>query len=386
MLVEMGSAPELSAPSARLSAFATHLTASGWEVVTRGADGALPAPRRGRDSPRLAAVARCLASMARAEGDVRPSLLRDVPHVARQVRSDVVLVSVPPFSALLLPTFVSAHTRVVIDVRDPWLHNLRLPVANAATRRLEAHALRRADAITFAGTEALGDRLSAMSGLKRRRVVAAANGVVPSDVPDASVTQPDGGPLDLVFAGSVYGSHQLRLVAREVARLGPRVAQLEIIGPSPERQVRRVLGSVKPPIVVSGPLPRPELYTRLLAADLLILALPDSFPYAFSIPVKAYEYFALGVPVLAVAPCHSPVLSLADATQIHRVDPGDRAGARSTILRLASQRSLLTRRRVRSSAFSRLVGAGELLRVLDDLCPATPETSVSLDATRLPPL
>ena len=372
--MELGSAPESSAPAARLGAFARHLCDSGWEV-----DRVRPTHVPGYSGPegglRWRSVARRLASAIRAEGDVRPAALVRVPGLARDIEADVVLISVPPFSGLLLPAFVSDDVSVIVDFRDAWLHNLRLPGAAAVGCRLEAAALRRADAIIHAGTDLLGARLAAISGLPPCRVVAVPNGVSPEDLPCAAEHLGNGreGPLDLVFAGSVYGAHQLRFVAPAVERVGPGVARLEIIGPSSESQVNRAIGGARRGVTVSAALSRPQLYERLLAADLQVLAMPDTFPHRMSYPVKAYEYFAIGVPVLAVAPADSCLLSLSGNSRVDRVDPGDRDGLESTIRRLAANRPLLTARPVRSDGLSRAHGARRLGRLLEAVVlPAAP--------------
>lgn len=368
--MEFDSAPESSAPAARLGAFASHLCDSGWEV-DRFRPPDLPRYSGPEGGLRWRGVARRVASAIRAEGDVRPAALVRVPGLAREIDADVVLISVPPFSGLLFPAFVSDDVSVIVDFRDAWLHNLRLPAAAAVGRRLEAAALRRADAIVHAGTDLLGARLAAISGLPQCRVVAVPNGVSPEDLPWA----PDpsgrrrGRPLDLVFAGSVYGAHQLRFVAPAVERVGPGVARLEIIGPSSESQVNRAIGGARRGVTVSARLSRPRLYERLLAADLQVLALPDTFPHRLSYPVKAYEYFAVGVPVLAVAPADSCLLSLSGDSRVHRVDPGDRAGLESTIRHLAANRALLTARPVRSDGLSRADGVRRLGRLLEAVGP-----------------
>lgn len=308
-------------------------------------------------------LARRAAALMRLEGDVQPSLARSGWRQASSMPSDVTLVSVPPFSGLAVTLARHGSPRTVIDFRDLWLHNTRVPGLNLLTSCLERQVARRLDAITYAGTAAFGDLLRRMSGLPPDRVVAIPNGVRLAELPAAGGPRPRRGPLRLVFAGSVYGRHQLRHVARAVSRYGCGRIRLEVIGPTPPDQLARCLVTTGPGVVGSPALPRPDLYRRVQAADVAVIALADSFPHEFSIPVKAYEYFALGMPTLVIAPPTSPLVELAGPTQVERVDPDDVEGIEALIADLMNRRDRLVRASVEPERFDRGIG----LERLDDL-------------------
>lgn len=354
---------DVTAPSARLSAFAEHFQREGWTVHRPVDESQRPASEQASFT-RYRPLLRKLADLMRLEGDCQPSLVRTFWHQASSTRSDVTLLSVPPFSGLVGSMVRYGSPRTVVDFRDLWLHNTRVPSLNRLSSWLERQMAARLDAITFAGTAAFGDLLSRMSGLPADRVVSVPNGVRSEDLPAAgSPRQHDGprdGPLRLVFAGSVYGRHQLRHVAQAVDKLGARRVRLEVIGPSPPDQLARCLVSTGSGLTSSPALSRPELYRRILAADVAVIALADSFPHEFSIPVKAYEYFALGMPTLVIAPGASPLVRLAGPSLVERIDPDDGAGIEALLAELADRRDRLVRAHVERDRFDRSIGLDRL--------------------------
>ncbi len=349
-----------TAPSTRLGAFADHLAMLGW-TVRRPVGGS--GPSRARSIP----IARWAAGALRLEGDVQPSLAWRAYRQATFTRSDVTLVSVPPFSGLA-GTLAPVGRLTVVDFRDVWLHNADVPGLRAITQSLERVFVRRVAAITHAGTDEFGALLGRASGLPPDRVVAVPNGVLPEELPNPRDRERQPGPLRMIFAGSVYGRHQLRRVAAAVDRAGPTHVQLEIVGPTAPDDVARCLGTASAGIVCSPALPRPALYRRITDADVGVIALPDSFPHDLSVPVKAYEYFALGVPVLAIAPSTSALLALAGPTSVVRVDPGDDRGIDAAVADLTMSALCVTDRlRPPPGDYDRRIGLGRLSALLAEM-------------------
>lgn len=186
------------------------------------------------------------------------------------------LVSVPPFS--LLPAVAGglpAGVPLVVDYRDPWSGRLRPAPAAWATRPVERQYLRRAAAITYAGGPELGRLLSQKLGVAPHRVVSVPNCFEPADLasvpPHRPRTERDGTPLDLVFGGYWYGRNGPGVLLEALARAGPDVAILTIIGGVSQpiaARFKRLTG--RPPrLAESGG--RAELYRRLASADASVI-------------------------------------------------------------------------------------------------------------------
>ncbi|MGQ0779474.1 MAG: glycosyltransferase [Pseudonocardiales bacterium] len=144
------------------------------------------------------------------EGDVRAATGWRSRHALRRVRSDVVLVSVPPFSLLAAAALaLDRNVPLVLDYRDPWSARHHPPPIARATRAIERRAARRAAAVVFAGGAVLGDLLIRHLGLPPHRVVSVPNGIDPGDLVGLHPIQPrlnrGGQPLQLVMNGYWYG-------------------------------------------------------------------------------------------------------------------------------------------------------------------------------------
>jgi hypothetical protein len=351
-----------NAPTARLAALVEHLESCDWTVHRPFS---APTALAGRRLSRGHRVAWRAVDLMRLEGDVRPSLARRACREASSTRSDVTLVSMPPFSGLAVALAHSGAPRTVLDFRDVWLHNARLPGLNALTKWVERRGLRQVNAITYAGAPEFGTLLGQISGLPVERVVSVPNGVLPHEVPSDNGPPRSPGPLRLVFAGSVYGRHQLRHVARAVGRLGPERVRLEVIGPSAPAALASCLSTDAPGIAVLPALPRRDLYRRIQAADVAVIALADSFPHDMSIPVKAYEYFALGMPTLAIAPPTSALLGLGSPSEIQRIDANAPDRIEAALGELAERRERLVRSRVEPALYDRRIGLERLHDLLE---------------------
>ncbi len=130
----------------RIGAFARGLGWRGWDVtiIDPISPSATVADRMLSHTP---TALRSMLESAGIEGDVRPAVGWRVRHALRAVATDVVVVSVPPFS-LLGAVAVALDPRVplVVDYRDPWSARLHPPPLARATRTIERYTLRRAAA------------------------------------------------------------------------------------------------------------------------------------------------------------------------------------------------------------------------------------------------
>jgi hypothetical protein len=361
------------AVTARIDAFRDGLRARGWPTRVVEAPTASPSWIQLRMDRWLPARLLGWLEALGVNGELRPRAGLDSARMLREVDTDILLVSVPPFSlALAAALTLPRRTRLVVDYRDPWNARLRPPLLARALRPLERHALLRAAAITFAGDAVLGQLTVTGLAARPERVHAVANGIDPHDLsdirPDPPVEPSDHRPLDLVFAGQWYGRHGPGILSDGLAAVGPEVARLEVLGYLPgsvrDAMLRALpAGSVR----FSAPQPRPRLYERLRRADAAIITLEPATAVESCLPAKVYDCLAVGIPVLAICPPGAALLRMDGAARFHHVHHDDYDALVALLRRMQTDRSVLRRGTVNPRAMSRQPGLDELNRVLQAL-------------------
>jgi hypothetical protein len=147
--------------------------------------------------------------------------------------------------------------------------------------------------------------------------------------------------LDLVFGGYWYGRNGPGMLPEALARAGPDVASLTIIGgvsPPIAARFMRLTGS--PPRLEESR-SRAELYQRLASADASVIPLDQASAIESRIPAKVYDCLAVGTPVIAICPPGSALLSAPGAQRFHHIHHRD-VGALVDLLRQARvDRSIL---------------------------------------------
>lgn len=279
------------------------------------------------------------------EGDVMPGTGLRASAAARRVDADVAVISVPPFSLLAIALWSTGTTRIIVDYRDPWNARRQPPPLARLTRPLERAALGRAVAVTYAGGAELGYRLTADLGVPPSRIFSVPNGFDLQDLD--TVDEPsvgphrNGRPLDLVFVGFWYGRNGPVRLPEVLARAGPDVVNLTVIGaiaPPLRCALLQALGSAPTEV---NPMGRKRLYRRLATADAAVIALDSSSAIESRIPAKVYDYLAVGVPVIAICPSNAAFLHVDGTDRFHHFTP-DAVDAVTTFLRHAVEdRSIL---------------------------------------------
>ncbi|HEY7282276.1 MAG TPA: glycosyltransferase [Actinomycetota bacterium] len=354
---------------ARVHTFRDGLTRRGWTVVPVGLED--PPPRFLSVRSPIRVSSRLVEPFHRLgmEGEVNPRQGLAVSRLLRSrgLRADAAIVTVPPHSLLWVARSLASRLPVVVDYRDDLSATMRPTPLARALGPLERAVARRASAITFAGSPELGARIARLSGLPPARVLQVQNGIDPADVPEGVTggsSRPAAGgperPLDLVYEGHVYGRLRPDALLKAVARAGPDVARLEFIG-TVERRLRDGLRSLGGPGVTwNGPLARPELYERLARADAGTVCLGEGYPHETAYPAKAYEYLALGLPVIAVCPPRSAVRTLGPPGAVIWFDERDPAGLIGFLGKALTDRTLLPRTEPDPTRYDRDLGVGAL--------------------------
>ncbi|HEX2222482.1 MAG TPA: glycosyltransferase [Candidatus Limnocylindria bacterium] len=247
-------------------------------------------------------------------------------RAGRRRRVSAIYSSSPPVSGHLAAALLKRLLRApwVADFRDPWIGNAFARRLSAPHRALQASLERRivtgADRVVLP-TEAIRDEYAARYPRQRGRLVTIPNGYDLAELGGGSPHAPAGGALEdgertagarpfrLIYAGSLYGEHELDLLLDGVERLLARDAGwrdrlcIELVGYLSERNravARRRLEALSPVVSILGFRAREEAIERQRAADAaLVLLAAGRSGVATS---KLYEYLGLDLPILAVAP------------------------------------------------------------------------------------
>lgn len=246
-----------------------------------------------------------------------PLAARAAAAIHGQQPVDVIYSSSPPASAHLAAGLAKAMTGRpwVADFRDPWVGNAFAPPRSAPReqleRWLESWVIRHADRVVFA-TPGLRARYVERYPSRARRFVTITNGYDPAEVGEPSVgsDQADG-PFRLVYAGSVYGSRELRtfldgleLAVGRRSDLRERL-RVEFVGwmtPDNRQLALTRAERLEPILRIDGFVPRNEALARVRSADASLLLLADGPDRDLFVGAKLFESIGLNRQVLAMAP------------------------------------------------------------------------------------
>lgn len=352
-------APEITAAPVRLHPFAAGLAARGHEVevvcevpshprgIVHDGYGGRPVETRELDGFRVSYV----WTWARPSKRARHRLASYASYAALAAavasarrRPDVVLASSPPLSVGAAGAIVAARHRVplALDVRDLWpevavaLGELEPGTALRFAEWLERRLYARAALVTTP-TEPFRDHIAALSPDPTRAVVVA-NGTTREWLAAGEAEVPRLGAVARAFvwtyAGNVGLSQDLA-TALEAARLLGSGFELRIAGEGARREaLEAAAGSLgEGRVRFEGLLAPPDAARLLRGSDALLLSLAQDPALEKSIPIKLYDYCAIGRPVIAAA--SGEVERIATAQGIAEVvEPGDPEALAAAVRRL----------------------------------------------------
>ena len=195
---------------------------------------------------------------------------------------------------------------LVIDMRDGWRDNpvAWFPSARKRRRALAAEraVLTQAD-LVLATTDVIAREARELGG---RDVRVLSNGYDATDLV-AHAPDPDG-PLRLAFMGKMYRNHaepwDLFAALAQARKLHPDFdIRLDLVGGASDevRDAARDSGLANE-VSFAGYLPHREALARVARADVAVALVADRPGAEGQIGGKVFEYLAIGLPTLALAP------------------------------------------------------------------------------------
>ncbi len=367
LLVSQYFTPEITAAPLRLHPFAAGLVARGHDVevlceipnhpqgVVHPGYGGRPLRRETVDGIRVTHVR---AHVSRSKHPAhRVASYASYAGIATLVgsfakRPDVILASSPPLTVGVVGAALSKRFRVpwVLDVRDLWPEvAVTLGQVSSSSRSLRAAAWleRRLYGSAAAVTTVTEPFCADIGALRDPDGVHLLPNGTSREWLDAAALEPSraelGLPADgflLTYAGNVGLSQNLDTAIEAVAEAGSDF-RLLIVGHGASRPRLEDLAAELAPdrVTFRDPVPPAEAARHLRASDALLVSLGDSPALGKTIPIKLYDYCAVGRPVVVAAP--GEARRIAEDRGVAMVAaPGDRTSLLEAIVALRDRPEL----------------------------------------------
>ena len=272
-----------------------------------------------------------------------PFASRAAAHIVRQRRIDAVIITVPPFSSVMLAKGLRRrfpNLTIVLDFRDEWLNTtLQLVSLNASPRarlvaeRTEREAVLAATAVvavTESAREVIRARYPDQPAAKFVSISNGYDGALPTT---PAIPAPwAAGPVVLTYLGSVYRSTEPSTFVEAVLGLPADLrARLRVrfVGHFEKAVYRETLLRLGTTVEIIGFLPQAEALCLLEATDYVLLLSHDPV----NVSAKFYDYLCAGKPILA---------AVHPAGDVRRRLEETRAGLWADIRDTSAIRALLT--------------------------------------------
>lgn len=239
-----------------------------------------------------------------------PIVSRAAKRIVRTRSIDVVLITVPPFSSVLLVAKLRKefpHLPIVVDFRDEWLSTTidlvsfsRSEHAARVARDAEASAVTNATlvvAVTEAARREIRARYPQEPDSKFQLIPNGFDGTRPRESAASAVPQ-SRERIVATYVGSIYGSTEPTTLVTALKSLPSEVKarfKLRFIGRIEESRFRDALLQLGDMVEVKGFLPQHEALSAVNEADYALLITHDPL----NVSAKFYDYIGAGKPILA---------------------------------------------------------------------------------------
>ena len=272
-----------------------------------------------------------------------PFALRAARRIIREHAIDTLLVTVPPFSALVAAIALKRefpHLKLATDFRDDWLrfylsefeYQKSDYTARRATR-IEREAVELSDMVVVVTRTMLHDIRARYPDQDSRKFSFIPNGYDPAEIyaAPAATARTAEARMVVSFIGTVYSASSARYYLDALDSLPEEIrAQVEtrFVGRIADSE-RAFLENRRSAIRTLGFLPQSEALVHMAEADFLLLTMTDSA----SLTGKLFEYLASGKPIIAVSPQDGEVARILQETGTGWcAAPDDRAGLRRLLV------------------------------------------------------
>jgi hypothetical protein len=289
-------------------------------LLTRGGNAA-PKPTNAADTKEAAAepakepglLKRLIAGLLLPDPQVTwyPILTRSARRIIRRRNIDLVLITVPPYSNLLLIEYLRKHfpnLPIVADFRDEWLSTAFEHVsfsfssgekAQRVATRIENAAVTSATAVvavTEASRRTIRSRYPQLPDSKFQLIP---NGYDATRLPSitGSAAQPPDSRVTLTHVGTVYSTGAPTTLVEAVNLLPPEIKsrlKLRFIGHIEEPRFRDALLALGDIVELKGFIPQKEALAAMKETDYVLLLNHDPL----NVGSKFYDYVGGGKPVL----------------------------------------------------------------------------------------
>jgi glycosyltransferase involved in cell wall biosynthesis len=253
---------------------------------------------------------------------------------------DVILGSSPHLFAALAAERVASRLSVpfVLEVRDLWPLSL-IEVAKVSPRHplpkllgvIEKHLYRRATRIVTLPAHAAHHMVD--KGARPEKVIWISNGVDLSYIPDSPPPKPNG-RFTVMYAGAHGTANSLDSILDAALVIQSRHPNHDLFfrflgeGTQKERLMRRVQQEQIKNFSFEPALPKAEIYTSLLEADLFLAPARNVPLYDFGISFnKLFDYMAAARPIVFGARFSNAAVEAGAAIAVNGDDPEELAGA-----------------------------------------------------------
>ncbi len=238
-----------------------------------------------------------------------PVLTRAARRIVRERKIDLVLITVPPFSSVLLVEKLRKEfpdLPIVVDFRDEWLSTLielagfsRSERARNVARPAEASAVTNATAVVAVTEAARREIRSRYPNEPEEKFQHISNGFDATRLSrskPSSEPRPDG-KIVVAYVGTVYPSTEPTTLVQALQSLPPEVKsrfRLCFIGHIEEPRFREALLQLGDMVELKGFLPQQEALAAMNEADYALLITHDPL----NVSAKFYDYVGAGKPIL----------------------------------------------------------------------------------------
>ena len=232
-------------------------------------------------------------------------------RIVRQRAIDAVIITVPPFSSVLLAKQLRKafpDLTIILDFRDEWLdttlHLVSLnanPRARTVAEQTEREAVEAATgvvAVTDAARNAIRARYPAQPGHKFVSISNGYDGAPPTAAAPPPEKPATGAPVTLTYLGSVYGSTEPTSFVEAVLGLSTELRanlRVRFVGHCERPEYRETLLRLGSTVQLTGFLPQAEALRMLDQTDYVLLLSHDPV----NVSAKFYDYLRAAKPMLA---------------------------------------------------------------------------------------